>query len=107
MLLDQEELDGQRQPIPKLGVFLAQGLVLLDQLFSGRAARVFCGHGSMDLLGMVVDALAAAMDLLSLVRDGPGSNCARCYDDSSTTPGPIENSEPFLIGKAEPIEVGK
>jgi hypothetical protein len=23
-------LDGQRQPIPKLGVFLAQGLVLLD-----------------------------------------------------------------------------
>ena len=47
-------------------------------------------HGGMDLLDMVVDALAAAMDLLGMVRDGPGSNCARCYDDSSTTPATSE-----------------
>ena len=90
VLLDQGEVDGQRQPIPKLGVFLAQDLVLLDQLFSGQAARVFRDHGGMDLLRTVVDALAAAMDLLGLVRDGPGSNCARCYDDSSTTPATSE-----------------
>jgi hypothetical protein len=57
-------------PAGSRGVPGAEGLVFLDQLLSRGAAGVFGGHGGMDLLGMVVDALAAARSLLGLLRDG-------------------------------------
>ena len=69
LLLGQRKLDGLEQPVPQLGVFLAEGFVLPDQFLPGRSAAVFGLDGGHDLLGMVVDALAAAAGLLGLLGD--------------------------------------
>jgi hypothetical protein len=59
LLLGQGELDGLEQPVPELGVLPAEGGVFLDQLLTGGSAAVFGLDGGQDLVGMVVDALAA------------------------------------------------
>jgi hypothetical protein len=70
LLLGQGELDGLAEPVPELRDFAAEGRVLLDQLLSGGSAAVLGLDGAQDLLGMVVDALAATADLLGLLGDG-------------------------------------
>ena len=64
LLLGQRELDGLEQPVPELGVLLAEGGVLLDQLLAGGSAAVLGLDGGQDLVGVVVDALAATAGLL-------------------------------------------
>ena len=64
LLLGQGELDGLEQPVPELGVLAAEDFVLLDQFLSGGSAAVLGLDGGQDLLGMVVDALAATAGLL-------------------------------------------
>ena len=69
LLLGQGELDGLEQPVPELGVLPAEGFVLPDQFLSGGSAAVLGLDGGQDLLGMVVDALAATTGLLGLLGD--------------------------------------
>src|SRR5271154_581732 len=64
LLFGQGELDGLEQPIPELGVLAAEDVVLLDQSFASRSAAVLGLNGGQDLLGMIVDALAATAGLL-------------------------------------------
>ena len=70
LLLGQRELDGLAEPVPELGVFAAEGVVLLDQLLAGGSAAVLGLDGGQHLLGMVVSALAATAVLFGGGGDG-------------------------------------
>ena len=61
---------------------------------------MFRGHGGMDLLGMVVDALAAAMDLLGLVRDlpAPTATLLRRFEHNTDNIGIRMNRQPNGTG---------
>ena len=66
LLLGRWELDGLEQPVPELGVLVAEEIVLLNQFLSSRSATVLGFNGGQNLLGMIVDALAATAGLLGL-----------------------------------------
>jgi hypothetical protein len=70
VLLGRREFDGLEEPVPELAVLVTEGLGLPDQFLRGRSAAVAGLDGDQDLLGMVVDALAATTGLASLLGDG-------------------------------------
>src|SRR5262249_45697903 len=89
LLLGRGELDGLEQPVPELGVLLAEGRVVREELLPGGSAGVLGRDGRQDFAGMVVDALAAATGLLGLLggrapvaaepRGGIGDPTAKRY----------------------------
>ena len=69
VLLGRGELDGLSQPVPESRILLAEVLSLLDQFGARRPAGVLGLDGGLDLLGMVVDSLSAAVGGLGLMSD--------------------------------------
>ena len=69
MPLARGEVDGLSQPVPEPGILLAEAFVLLDQFGMGRPSGMLDLDGGLDLLGMVVDGLSAAVGGLSLPGD--------------------------------------
>src|SRR5205814_4045856 len=63
LLLGPGELDGLEQPVPELGVLLAERRIFLEQWLPRRSVAVLGLDGGQDLLGMVVDTLAATAGL--------------------------------------------
>ena len=58
--LGQRKLDGVKEPVPQLGVFLSAGLVFLHKLCPHRSTAMFTFDSRFHLLSMIIDALAAA-----------------------------------------------
>ena len=70
VLLVRGELDGLSQPFPEPRILLAEVVrILLDQFGTRRPAGVLGRDGGLDLLGMVVDGLSAAVGGLGLMGD--------------------------------------
>ena len=69
VLLGSREFDGQSEPVPELGIFLSQPLILGDQFGASRSAVVSVLDGGLDLVGMIVDGLSAAISDLGLGGD--------------------------------------
>jgi hypothetical protein len=78
LLLGLGKLDGVFEPDAELSIFLAEGLILLNELLPRRATGVLGRDSLKDFATMIVDSLAAAMGLLGLLGDGPvGTGKAR------------------------------
>ena len=69
LLFARGEFDRVSQPVPEPGILLAEELVLLDQFGARRPAGVLGRDGGLDLVGMVVDGLSAAVGDLGLMGD--------------------------------------
>ena len=69
LLLGQRKLDGLEQPLPQLCVFQPECFVYSDEFRPRRSAAVFGLDGRTDLMGVVIDALAAAACFLGLLSD--------------------------------------
>ena len=63
------EVDGLREPVPELGILVAEGLELVEELRPRRSAGMLGLDGGLDLLGMVVDGLSATVGPLGLGGD--------------------------------------
>ena len=70
LLLGRRKLDGLEQPVPQLGVFLAEGFVFLEEFRPRSSAAMFGLDGRFHFLSMIVDALATAAGLLGPLSDG-------------------------------------
>ena len=68
-LLDRGEFDRLGEPVPELGILLAEVLILLDQLGTSGPALVLGHDGGLDLTGVIRDGLSAAVDAVGLVGD--------------------------------------
>ena len=100
LLLGQRKLDGLKEPVPQLGVFLAEGFVSPGSVPPRRSAAVFGLDGRFHLFGMVVDGLAAAAGLLGLLCDGAVAAAeARGGIGDPTTKGMVHmGMGPFVCG---------
>ena len=59
-LLGRGAVEALFQPLPQLAVLDTQAAVVLQELFAGGAGEAGVGDGALDLVGVVVDGLAAA-----------------------------------------------
>ncbi len=88
LLLGQRKLDRLEEPLPQLCVFQPECFVYPDEFRPRRSATVFGLDGSTYLLGMVIDALAAAARVLGLLSDSAvGTREARRSIGDPTTEG--------------------
>jgi hypothetical protein len=68
-LLGGRAVHGLVEPVPQLAVLVAQGGDLLQELLAGGARAVGVGQGLLDLVGVVVGALARAAGGAGLLGD--------------------------------------